>query len=442
MSADEERTEQWLTGVYEKVRASQYLRHALQRSTSLENTSNPTESFLHEPRRPRRVIPSLAVGLAVGVLFAGVLGGSLVLLRSHSGSPTSQQSGIPFATPPAVCGIRLKLTATTGATEFKVSGLSGIGPMVTGPGGDLWFIGGTGGPPNGLTEVVGRITPSGQAKLYQIPDNPGLTFDGIAAGPHGTVWFTEGSANKVGRLTPSTGHIDTFPVPLPPAASLPQRNIQTTDIVAGSDGNLWFDVADISSATPVLDGYVGRVTPTGAITLFAVPGGGQPAGIVVGADGNLWSRIAVGDASTRCGAIPGYTPGPNLVRVTPAGGVTLVGENSPKFAGYSVGPDGNHWWMTSTGMMRRTTPAGQVTDFPAFTSLGFWDPAHFVFGPDKNIWYVDGAHLLRMTLAGDVTAYGSPDSVATWITSGPDGRLWFVEGESGAGIGAIRPPAG
>ena len=72
-------------------------------------------------------------------------------------------------------------------------------------------------------------------------------------------------------------------------------------------------------------------------------------------------------------------------------------------------------------------------------------PAHFVFGADKNIWYVDGDAIDRMTLDGRVTVYHAPgsNSGASSIAAGVDGRLWFVEGASGAAtIGAIRPSAG
>jgi virginiamycin B lyase len=363
-----------------------------------------------------------------------VLRGPTLHIASPATSTTSNK-----AAPSAPKG-----TVPSGLVEYHVPELSSVGQVTSGPDGNLWFIGGSGGPPNGSTEVVGRITPSGQIKLYNLPGNPGESFDGIAAGPDGNVWFTEAAADKIGRLAPGTGRIDVFSVPLSPLLSA-QRNTQTADIVAGPDGNVWFNVDQIAGESVMPDGYVGRITPTGAIKLFAVPGGGQPEGIQVGADGNLWSRIAVSQDSTSCGAIPGYTPSAEVVRVTPAGGVTLLSENSTQFAGYSVGPDGNYWWMTSTGMMRRTTPSGQVKDFPAFTRLGFWDPAHFVFGPDNNIWYVDGSSIDRMTLAGDVTLYHAPggNSGATSITAGPDGRLWFAEGDSGAAtIGAFPPPTG
>ena len=84
--------------------------------------------------------------------------------------------------------------------------------------------------------------------------------------------------------------------------------------------------------------------------------------------------------------------------------------------------------------MRRVTSSGQVTNFPADTTLGFWDPAHIVVGPDKDIWYTDGGVIDRMTYAGQVTVYQPPatasDTGVTWITDGPDGRLWFTDGLS------------
>jgi virginiamycin B lyase len=37
---------------------------------------------------------------------------------------------------------------------------------------------------------------------------------GITAGPDGNLWFTEGGANKIGRIT-TTGVVTEFPVPTP-----------------------------------------------------------------------------------------------------------------------------------------------------------------------------------------------------------------------------------
>jgi streptogramin lyase len=51
-------------------------------------------------------------------------------------------------------------------------------------------------------------------------------------------------------------------------------------IAAGPDGNLWF--------TQNIGG-IGRITPTGAITEFAIPStNSRPVGIAAGPDANLW----------------------------------------------------------------------------------------------------------------------------------------------------------
>jgi streptogramin lyase len=344
------------------------------------------------------------------------------------GSQTCPTVPPPFQTP----------ARSTGIVEYNVPGLIGVMKVIPGPDGNLWFTGGTFD-----LAVIGRITPTGKITLYALPSQFG-GFDGITVGPDGNIWFTEDTALRIGRLIPATGHLDEFPLRLPPTPPGAQpRNTQARDLVTGPDGNLWFDVQQVAGEAVMPTGYVGRITPAGASTLFAMPGGDQPIGIQVGADGNLWSRITVDSSASTCsGAIPGYSPTATVVRVTLSGAVTELDENSPQFAGYVVGPDGNHWWMTSSAMMRRTTPSGQVTNFPAKTNMGFWDGFHFVFGPDQAIWYVDGSNIVRMSLDGLVTKYHAPggNSGSSWITSGPDGRLWFTEGASGAStIGALRP---
>ena len=368
-----------------------------------------------------------AAGIGLTVLgLTGCDGGG----QSPAANQTGQMCGLPpwlISPSPAVI--------TTGIAEYKAPGLIGIEQLGAGPDGNLWFVG-----ISAISkEVVGRMTPGGNFTLY--PMNTGASFDGIASGPDGSIWFTESTALRIGRLVPSTGQIFEFAVPVPPSPpSASPPNTQATDIVVGPDGALWFDVQQIAMDA-VRTGYVGRITTAGVVSLFAVPGGDQPIGIQAGADGNMWARIAVSGASQASCVAPGYTPTSTVARVT-AGRVTEVSEDSPAFAGYVVGPDRNHWWMTSSGRLRRTTPDGHVKDFPARTNLGFWDAFRFVFGPDGNIWYADGGNVLSMTLSGLVTTYHAPgpNSGATWITLGPNGKVWFVEGASGAAtIGAISP---
>jgi virginiamycin B lyase len=411
-----------------------------------------TNSSFHGARSGSGLVRGLAA-VAVFVAISAALTIVILVTRNLAAmSPAHTQvpQGVPSfpnITMPPVCGGTPSPTSTSGIAEYRVPGMDNVGPVVSGPDGNLWFVGGASTTSSGDREVIGRVTPAGKITIYSVPGNPGEGVDGIAAGPGGDVWFSVGTGDTIGRLAPATGHIDLFPLHVPLASpSARPVHTQTIDMVAGPDGNVWFDVSQVGGAAPATDGQIGRITPTGVITLFALPGTGRPQGIQVGADGNLWSQIVIEGGTPLCGPVPKDSPGAEVVRTTLAGKVTELSENSPQFAGYTVGPDGNHWWMTSTGM-RRTTPSGQVRNFPAVTALGFGDPAHFVFGSDKNIWYVNGDDIVRMTLAGDVTFYQPPravsDTGATWITNGPDDRLWFAEGNSGGNIiGAIRPPSG
>ncbi|MDP9104995.1 MAG: hypothetical protein M3N49_03590 [Candidatus Eremiobacteraeota bacterium] len=69
-------------------------------------------------------------------------------------------------------------------------------PHHDGAGGNLYF---TEPGVNRTTNKIGRITPTGTITEFAIPTAlSGPVF--IAAGPDNTIWFTEGSATKIGEL--------------------------------------------------------------------------------------------------------------------------------------------------------------------------------------------------------------------------------------------------
>src|SRR5207253_2121647 len=68
--------------------------------------------------------------------------------------------------------------------------------------------------------------------------------------------------------------------------ALPVAGSQPRGIALGSDGNLWFTESRTSGTAT---GYIGRITPAGAITEFAVPHAwSRPFLITSGPDGNMW----------------------------------------------------------------------------------------------------------------------------------------------------------
>ncbi|PYX77303.1 MAG: hypothetical protein DMG66_07410 [Acidobacteria bacterium] len=105
---------------------------------------------------------------------------------------------------------------------------------------------------------------------FLVPPGPQDNPLGIVTGPDGNLWYTNSNSRSIGRITPS-GVITTFPVP---------GGVFPDQITKGADGNLWF--------TDALADFVGRITTSGAITVFPLAAGADPVGITLGPDNNVW----------------------------------------------------------------------------------------------------------------------------------------------------------
>jgi streptogramin lyase len=228
----------------------------------------------------------------------------------------------------------------------------------------------------------------------------------------------------------AAGGVIEYPVPNPSPAGATCAGCGTASlsgIAAGPDGNVWyFDVGQ---------NLVGRVTPAGSITQFAVPGTGSGSEGIVGApDGNIWMVART------------VTNGHDwILKISPAGVVTkypLADGVGPE--GITWGPDGNIWFTEFwAGRVGRMTPAGVVTEF----SLPIPNPRGIVTGPDHNLWIAEGdlqhESIARMTIGGQVTEYPLGSDVIhqlqpSNIVAGPDGNLWFTE-QTANQVGRITP---
>ena len=262
-----------------------------------------------------------------------------------------------------------------------------------------------------LAQAAGAMAQSGTYTHMTLAPTPtsGSFPEGIAAGPDGALWFTEESANNIGRSTVA-GVITEYPIPTP--GSSPAQ------ITAGPDGALWFTEFDGNN--------IGRITTAGVVTEYAIPTANCGAlGITRGPDGALWF---VESLSTKIG------------RIDPAGDITeypLTG-----LYGYSqyiaAGPDGALWvtfentdYSLSSQILRVTT-GGAITVYPVpGLPAGLEEPQAITVGSDGALWFAETyGNIFRITTDGVFTEYPVPlpgDGDPTqWIAAGPDGALWFT----------------
>jgi YD repeat-containing protein len=228
----------------------------------------------------------------------------------------------------------------------------------------------------------------------------------IARGPDGNVWFTEETSGKIGKMTPA-GLTTEYAVPFGGGSSL-------GGITTGPDGNLWY----LNGNTKKM----GKLTPTGTDTEYAL-GSGNPGSIAVGPDGNLW-----------------FTSTNKIGKMTPSGTVTeyaLPSESSP--ADIVAGPDGNLWFtnwycgFTLPGRcaIGKITTSGAVTEY----NLTKVSPGSIAVGSDGNLWYTgvyfEESKIGKITTSGSITEYALPNnSRPKGMTAGPEGSLWFTDSES------------
>ena len=251
----------------------------------------------------------------------------------------------------------------------------------------------------------------------------GASPSGMTAGPDGNLWFVDtGDMSRVGRVTPS-GAITEFAVP--GTVGGPES------ITAGPDGNVWMAAG---GGGPGALSWILRISPRGAVAKFSVPGTG-PDGITTGPDGNLWFtqffRNTIGQMS----------PAGVLLNEFP-----IPGE-APR--GIATGPDGN-LWFTEAGPSRsaiaRMTPSGGVTEFPLVGSspTNQLNPTAIVAGPDQNLWFTEagGGKVGRITTSGEITEFALPGTGSPGgLAGGPDGNLWFTasRGATTSAVGRITP---
>ena len=267
----------------------------------------------------------------------------------------------------------------------------------------------------------------------------------MASGPDGNMWFTNNANNSIGRITPG-GAVTYFAVPtssVSPSTSGPGLFA----IAAGPDGNMWF--------TALYENFVGKVTPAGVITTYPVPtANSMPYGVTAGPDGNIWFTL---DNANGIGRI---TPGGVMAEFpipTPGspGPTEIVADNNCVMCGFGItaGPLESLWFtIPAANLVGRITMTGVVSTLPVATAPPVSMPVGtnvtigaITAGDDGNLWITqhNDGKITRLTTAGVATAFALPSATSqpVAITPGPDGSLFIAEFAGNALVKFVVPGA-
>jgi streptogramin lyase len=279
--------------------------------------------------------------------------------------------------------------------------LSNPTSIVTGPDGALWFL-----ESLGTGSKLGRINTLGGIAEFSMPAGVSTPND-LINGTDGNFWFID-AASHLGSADVNGAFSALFTA------------TNAAGLTVGADNNFW--VPEL--ATNVVDVY-----NTSGTLLHTYPTGysAQLGEALLATDGNVWL---------------GTTVGSTLGKVTPAGAVTTFAlSNHGGLRGLTTGPDNNIWITGDVASVFKVTTAGSIAatlTLPTNPAT----PRGITAGPDGNLWVAEmtGNKIARITTGGTITEFTIPtaNSQPVGITRGPDGHIWFTE-SAGNKIGYVVP---
>jgi virginiamycin B lyase len=186
----------------------------------------------------------------------------------------------------SVLSMKGTVTGYTPASNPTVAGLPSS--IVSGPGGDLWYINTTYNSSTGssIYDIASLDPTTGSGTNYPISIT-GAVLAGLAVGADGNLWFTDSGVGAIGMFNPTTHAATEYP--------LSGSGNKPTLITPGHNGDLFFTNYVGESAIYT----IGEINPTThAITQTAFSNAqSTPVSITAGPDNKVWSTRPSGRAT-------------------------------------------------------------------------------------------------------------------------------------------------
>lgn len=160
------------------------------------------------------------------------------------------------------------ITTSGQVTQYPYPGdptTAGSNGIALGADGNMWFGGGNSGP--GGTQVIGRMTPTGTAKLF--PTGATSNPFGVALGSDGHMWFTNYQGNNtIGRIFTSTRQVPINCGALPMRIAAKGETVLLAKNCLTNAGNrLRISVTAVNPAHRAGEDFVLKREPGGKISL-------------------------------------------------------------------------------------------------------------------------------------------------------------------------------
>jgi virginiamycin B lyase len=257
------------------------------------------------------------------------------------------------------------------------------------PDGTMWFT-------IGQAESIGRVR-SGRVDRLR---TPGRNFEplGLAVATDGSAWYTDIERGAVMRMSPA-GEVSPFPID--------SAIVRLARLAISPDGTVWF--ADITG---------GGITSLkdGAFTEHEIgAGGGGPYGVAVTAEKVVWATLQ-GDSK--------------LVRIAPGDEPVVMDLPRPGAVptDIAIGGDGSVWFLEFRGNRIGRWRDGKFSDFEvAKENAGL---SGLTVAGDGTVWFgmVRSSSLGRLR-DGKVDTFRLPRANARPYTlaADPDGNIWYAD---------------